>query len=267
MARRARSDRIQNGSDPVHAFQRYQFAFTRHVRDPSSNPRPPGAEPERMRIYTELLYNNVESFLLACFPVTRKILGKRRWTRLVREFFALHRCHSPLFREIPEEFLGYVEAEREDRPDDPPFLKHLAHYEWVELALDVWDDAEIDPDRIESGGDLLKARPAINPVHMLLTYLYPVHRISPRFKPEAQEITHLLAFRTLDCEIKFDMLNAVSARLIQLLAPGALTGGEAVGQIAAELEHPDPQAVVSGGSEILSTLRLRGAILGTLKEP
>jgi hypothetical protein len=47
---------------------------------------------------------------------------------------------------------------------------------------------------------------------------------------------------------------------------GALTDGEAVRQIAAELEHPDPEAVVSGGSEILRTLRLRGAILGTLKE-
>lgn len=67
-------------------------------------------------------------------------------------------------------------------------------------------------------------------LHMLLTYPYPVHRISPRFKPEAQEITYLLAFRTLDYEIKFDVLNAVSARLVQRLALGALTGGRRSGK-------------------------------------
>ncbi|HSF59916.1 MAG TPA: hypothetical protein VLD83_17710, partial [Candidatus Binatia bacterium] len=41
--------------------------------------------------------------------------------------------------------------------------------------------ADRRPQSRAPGGDLLKARPAINPVHMLLTYPYPVHRISPRF--------------------------------------------------------------------------------------
>ncbi|MFN3717220.1 MAG: putative DNA-binding domain-containing protein, partial [Thiobacillus sp.] len=65
-------------------FQRYQLAFTAHIRDPQANPRPPGVEARRMNIYKDLLYNNVEGFLLACFPVLRRTLGARKWTRMVR---------------------------------------------------------------------------------------------------------------------------------------------------------------------------------------
>jgi hypothetical protein len=63
-----------------------------------------------MKVYNELLYNNLEGFLLACFPVCRKILGKRRWDRLARAFFRDHACHTPYFRQIPEEFLKYLQA-------------------------------------------------------------------------------------------------------------------------------------------------------------
>ena len=75
------------------AFQRYQLAFTAHIRDPKAQPRPKQVEARRMKVYTELLFNNVEGALLACFPVLRQVLGVRKWNRLAREFFAVHRCH------------------------------------------------------------------------------------------------------------------------------------------------------------------------------
>ena len=247
------------------AFQRYQRAFARHIRDPRNAPRPPGVEARRMKVYNELLYNNLEGFLLACFPVTRKLLGKRKWGRLVREFFAVHRCRAPLFRQIPGEFLGYLESERVNRPEDPAFLKHLAHYEWVELALDV-SDAETDPQALDHNGDLLEGRPALNPAHMLLSYPYPVHRISARFRPRREETTHILAFRNFDYVVRFDVLNPVSARLVQLLEPGELSGREAIGKIAMELNHPDYEVVLRGGREVLERLRQEGAVLGVWKE-
>ena len=46
------------------AFQQYQYAFTAHIRDPRRNPRPAGVPARRMRVYNQLLYNNLESFLL-----------------------------------------------------------------------------------------------------------------------------------------------------------------------------------------------------------
>jgi uncharacterized protein len=85
-------------------FQQYQFAFASHIRNPRLHKRPKGVEARRMKVYNELLYNNLEGFLQACFPVLRKVLGKRKWTSLVRDFFSAHRCHTPFFRQIPDEF-------------------------------------------------------------------------------------------------------------------------------------------------------------------
>jgi hypothetical protein len=249
------------------AFQQYQYAFTAHIRDPRRNPRPAGVSARRMRVYNELLYNNLESFLLACFPVTRQVLGTRRWGRLVRSFFAEHRCRTPFFRQIPEEFVRWLQETRRGHADDPPYLAHLAHYEWVELALDV-SPAAPDWTAIDCAGDLLAARPALTPAAWLLAYPYAVHRIGPRYRPSAPDpdATHILAFRNLSDRVRFIVLNLVSARLVALVQPGQVTGGEAIAQIVAELAHPNPQAVLAGGRQILEGLRAEGAILGTLRQ-
>lgn len=246
------------------AFQQYQFQFTRHIRDPRHNPRPAGSEVRRMKIYNELLYNNLESFLLACFPITRKILGPRKWGKLVREFFATHRCRSPLFRQIPEEFVQYLQQERSARKQDTPYLVHLPHYEWVELALDV-SDKEAGRLKINPGGDLLKGKPALNPVLLLLHYPYAVHRIGPGYHPRKKQPTDLLVFRNLENRVRFIVLNSVSARLVQLLKNGRSTGKAAIGHIIKELRHPNPEVVFAGGQKILEYLRREEAILGTWK--
>ncbi len=82
-------------SEPM-SFTEYQSAFAARIRDPRAAPRPPGAPDRRMRVYEELLYNNLEGFLLAGYPIARQLLGARAWKQTVRRFFAEHRCHSPL---------------------------------------------------------------------------------------------------------------------------------------------------------------------------
>ena len=61
------------------AFQRVQYRFAAHLRDPKRNPAPRGIEPRRMKIYRELFYNNVEGFLANAFPVLRRITPDARW--------------------------------------------------------------------------------------------------------------------------------------------------------------------------------------------
>ena len=252
---------MQTGRLP---FQDYQYAFAAHIRDPRASPRPAGVAARRMRVYNALLFNNLEGFLLACFPVCRAVLGKRRWHRLVRAFFAEHRCRTPFFRQIPEEFVGWLRGVRAGHPADPPFLPDLAHYEWVELALAT---SPVEPDYagIDGRGDLLAGRPALNPVAMLLTYPYAVHRIGPRFRPRAPDSvpTHLLVFRDPDDHIRFLALNAVSARLVGLLHQGRLSGIAVLQAITREVGHPNPSAVMQGGRDILDRLREEQAVLGT----
>lgn len=245
-------------------FQRFQYEFARHIRDPKAHARPAGVPAQRMRVYNELLYNNIEGFLLACFPVLRRVLGKRKWGGLVRAFFAEHRCRTPLFRQIPDEFIHYLQHTRGIRDGDPPFLIELAHYEWIELVLSV-SNQTVDTNRIDREGDLLVGRIAFNPVLALLAYTFPVHRISPRFKPAEPGAapTCLLVFRDTDFHVRFIELNAVAARLIALLQPGTQSTQEALTTIARELKHSTPAAVMDSGLDILNGLRAEGAILGT----
>lgn len=246
----------------VPAFQRYQAEFSAHVRDPRTHPRPPGIPAKRIGVYAQLLFNNMESTLANCFPVCKKVLGTRRWSTLVRDFFAGHRCGTPLFRQIPEEFLHWLQ--RVERTDIPPFLPQLAHYEWAELAVAVSDASP--PTGWQAAGDLLDGMPVLAPALMLLRYDWPVQRISPRLKPSQPlaDPVWLLVFRDLNDEVRFIELNPVSAHLVELLQAGNRTGRAALLEIAQALGYPAPQQIVAFGAEVLADLRQSGAIIGAL---
>ncbi|MGV8990373.1 MAG: DNA-binding domain-containing protein [Thiobacillus sp.] len=249
-----------NKSSELPDFQRYQFEFTAHIRDPKRHPRPAGVEARRMKIYNELLYNNVESFLLACFPVLRKILGVRKWAKLARAFFSTHRSHTPYFRQIPDEFIQFLQNEWTSPDDYPPYLLALAHYEWIELVLSVSNSSADCP--VDAFGDLLNGVPVLNPVLANLRYDWPVHRIAPRHKVQPAE-TYLLVFRDTDDRVEFIEINAFTARLLTLLEPAKLSGHVALEQVATESRHPDPALILQAGAALLEDLRARGAILGS----
>jgi hypothetical protein len=242
-------------------FQRYQLAFTAHLRDPQVNPRPPGVAARRMKVYNQLLFNNIEGFLLACFPVLRRVLGTRKWANLVRAFFSTHRSRTPYFRQIPDEFIQFLQNEWTPPEGYPPFLLALAHYEWIELVLSVSNRSS---DRaIDAAGNLMAGVPLLNPVLANLRYDWPVHRIAPRRKVQPAE-TWLLVFRDADDRVQFSEINAFTARLLTLLEAGTLNGRAALLQIAEESRHPDPGLILQAGRDLLNDLRARGAILGTL---
>ena len=265
-------------------FQKYQREFAAHIRDPRHVSRPKGVPARRMKVYNDLLRNNLEGFLLSCFPVCRKILGKRRWDRLVSAFFRDHACHTPFFRQIPEEFLKYLQAGNlpaestspeglpESLPEGlPEFLPELAHYEWVELELDTSDrDARVTGDvsknlfSPESTGDPLAGRLIFNPVLRVLAYRWPVHRLSPRVKPSQPpaEVTFMLAFRDAEFHVQFILLSAASARLLTLLQENPdLTGHQVVSRLALELGMPsDP--LVNFARPLVQDLLVKGAFVG-----
>ena len=75
----------------ISAFKKHQYEFTAHIRDPEKNAMPDGIEDRRMKIYRELLYNNIEGFISSGFPVIREIYSDENWHKMVRDFF----CQSP----------------------------------------------------------------------------------------------------------------------------------------------------------------------------
>jgi len=253
-----------------------QERFAAHIRNPDSNPAPDDVEDRRMAIYRELFFNNLSNFIARSFPVLRKLFDEEGWNRMMRHFYTVHACHTPLFPEIPREFLQYLQDERGPQAGDPPFLLELAHYEWVELALDL-DERELEDVPADRDGDLLTGVPVLSPLAWPLAYRFPVHRISPENKPEAapDTPTHLLVYRTRQDQVKFMQLNGVTARMLTLLSgdtPAAAapvkalthrTGLSVLNAIADELDHPKREQLIQAGAAALQDLADRDVILGT----
>lgn len=245
-------------------FRVAQLAFAAHIRDPAHAPAPAGIEERRLAIYRELFFNNVSELMARSFPVLRKILAGEAWQALIRDWFVRHRARTPLFLELPREFLQYLEHEREPAAADPPWMKELAHYEWVELALSI-DERKHETDDVDAAGDLLDGVAVVSPLAWPLVYHWPVHRIGPEYLPDAlpDEPTRLVVVRGRDDRVGFLEINVVTARLIELLSAAPRTGRDCLEQIAAELSHPRPDVVLEGGAGTLEELRRRDVLLGT----
>ena len=254
---------MAEGTSP-RPFQQLQYAFAAHLRDPASRRAPAGLEDRRLKIYRELFFNNIENFLANAFPVLRKLYMDDAWLALVRDFYARHQSQDPLFNGLAEEFLRYLDAERGVVEGDPPYLRELAHYEWVELALSIAED-ELTPALADPNGDLLAQPPCVSPLAWTLGYEWPVHRIGPDYQPPepGASPTWLVVYRTRQDEVKFLEINAVTARLLGLAveAPQA-TGAELIARIAAELGS-DPANLMEAGAAMLQGLRERDVIVGT----
>lgn len=245
-------------------FKTLQYTFAAHLRDPQHNPPPPDIEPRRLAVYRELLINNVEGLLAGTYPVIRRILPKELWQKLIQDFFATHHSRTPLFPQMPQEFLHYLETRKEEI-QNLPFLRELAHYEWIELALTI-DSRELDFKGVNRNGDLLQEQPVLSPLALPLVYRFPVHLLSPSYQPTEppEQPTYIIIYRNTQDKVQFVQLNPLSARLFQTLLETKMKGQTVLEKMAEELAHPKPEIIIAGGLQILQEWLKRDIILGTV---
>lgn len=216
-----------------------------------------------MAVYTELFFRNIEQHLSAGFPVIRRIMSGDRWHRLVRDFMVHHRCQTPLFPEIGQEFADFL-AESQDGLARPPFLGELARYESLEVTVGFSEDdpasAAMRVDR-----DLLDRRPVLSASAHVVQYRFPVHRIGPDYQPDTapDTPTFLLVYRDGDGRVRFVELNALSYTLLEWLRISPDQTPRAVlEKLAERIGHPDAEEVVESGHALLQYLTMRGIIIG-----
>jgi hypothetical protein len=246
-------------------FQQQQYAFAAHIRDPQKAPAPDGIEDRRMAIYRELFFNNLKSLLSNMFPVLKKLHSDQHWRRLVRKFMQQHQAHTPYFLQLPAEFLDFLQNEYELEPDDFPFLVELAHYEYIELALSVSEEAN-DMAGVDDEGDLLAGIPVKSALAWAFAYQYPVHRISSDFLPDApaEHPVYLAVYRGSDDKVGFLELNAVTAGLLNAIEENeaGLTGEQLLRKLAADIGYSDVDAFVEHGASALGEMRSLEILIG-----
>jgi hypothetical protein len=239
-----------------------QLQFAAHIRHPQQNPPLTGIEDRRLAIYRDLVYSNIQGFLASAFPVLKSVLDHSHWHSLVRDFIHRHHSHSPYFLKISEEFLSFLQVERAAQPADPAFILELAHYEWVELALDI-SSPEI-PANSPPQGKLIDNIPLISPTAWRLAYQFPVHRIGLQYQPAAgqAEPVALIVYRNRDLQIGFMESNSITLRLLDIIESEQCSGRQAIASLANEINHPEPDRLVQFGADILSQLYSKQIISG-----
>ncbi|MFZ6044556.1 DUF2063 domain-containing protein [Pseudomonas sp. CR3202] len=250
----------------MHEVLRDQLmSMARYVRDPRHNAPPPGIEARRLAVYRQLFFGNVESLLSGGFPVLRASLGPTTWQALIESFYADYRCQTPLFTEISEEFVSFLEAGGGAALDLPPWVVELAHYEWVEAALLLSDKEEPahDPE-----GDLLEGVPLLSNLAWPLAYQWPVSEIAPGQLPQEAppQPTLLLARRGADLQVHFSRMAPLAHALLVSLQERRCSGRQHL-EALAESIGVEGEAILPQGLALLQNLRSQGVVLGTQVEP
>ena len=252
-------------ADTAPGFIQTQLTFSGYIRDPDNNPAPNDIELRRMQVYRELFFNNIDSFMADSYPVLHEVLGENRWGSFIYDYFHRHQAKTPLFPVMPAELLDYLENEYQPLESDPPFIHELAHYEWMELEL-ANSDAEPDFAQINANGDLIQGIPVMTSLAAPLCYQFPVHQISAEFQPQTTSNipVYLLVYRNRQDEVEFTEINALTYRLLQMIAANKNhNGAQMLQSLCGELPEIDPAIIMDGGGQILEQMHGRGIVLGT----
>ncbi len=225
-----------------------QKAFTEHLRNPDAVPVPAGLDPRRVGIYTELVFNNLQSLLSDFFPTVKGILPKERWRQLVRDFLISHQAETPYFPKLSEEFVHYLSG-RQNIGDDPGFLLELAHYEWINVHL-FTHQSEV-PDKPVPEQDLCTVPIQLSAVAEPLAYAYPVHQIQPDSQPGEQP-TLLLVFRDPDESVRFFELQPFTFQFMDSLHDNSgMVAGHWLADMADQMAPRNPEAFIESGVAML----------------
>ncbi|CAI8722126.1 DUF2063 domain-containing protein [Pseudomonas sp. IT-P74] len=233
-----------------------------YLRDPEHNAPPTEMDPVRAQVYRDLVFANLSSLLSGTFPVLVKVLGDERWRSLVRIFLRDYRARTPKFGEIAQEFVEFLAAGPQALSNGswPPFMVELAHYEWVEMALQQSDAEPL----VAGDAALLMDRPLqVSPLAWPLAYAWPVQRVGPDCQPDVvpAQPTLLLVRRAEDWGVKFSELSPLAWRLLQRIGEfPELTGREQLQGLAVEAGMVGDLAFLEGGLALLRQMHGEGVV-------
>lgn len=219
-----------------------QTTFTRSLRHSEKL-----AATSRINLYQNLVFSSFNDLIKPCFPVLKSILSASLWEELIRDFIRNHPVSTPLFYQIPGEFVRFLQ-ESASLSRHPPFLADLAHYEWMELVIELaMDEPEQTP---------ATAAPSLNSVFRLSTtaamhhYHYPVEQISQNYLPQKPEDSFLIIWRDANDKVEFMKISAFVYHLLH-----HMTENKASAHNTLDLEnHPQREELASLCERLLNEL-------------
>lgn len=238
-------------------FRQYQFALARHLRDPLSVPAPEGVDAKAAAACTQEMVQHLCDVLAPAFPITQALLGEDIWEHAVRLFLKDAPNHTPWASTTQRAFVDHV-CESPDMQSLPAWLQDLAHFEWLQNAVNT---APVQWPAFNASADVMQHAVVLNPTHVEAAYEWPVHSISTDHKPDDMQSTYVSMLRDMDDELHVLESSVFRGQLFDLLREGQ-TGEQAFMVLARWLSHPEPDAFVREGAEVMAQLQREGLVLG-----
>ncbi|MGI5309426.1 HvfC family RiPP maturation protein [Rheinheimera sp. WS51] len=241
-------------------FQQIQQQFMAHIQNPEQQPGLAQIEVRRLAIYRNLFFNNVLSFVSSAYPVLCSLYTEDVWRKIVRQFFANYSCSSPYFLHVSEHFLQFLQQQYQRTESDPIFMLELAHYEWTELYLST----KCQQKKAENltAEQVLASPLQLSELSLLVSYPFPVHLISKQQQPlAATENQFYLLYRDNNDEVKFVLINQLTALLLQLIQQNSgATADKLLLELTERVPQISPQQLEQGAVKILQQFAAKGVI-------
>jgi hypothetical protein len=219
--------------------------------------------PPRLAVYRDLVRNSITSVVLRMLPRTRARMNRDDRGRFDADLSAFLDESPPrthYLRDVPAEFLAWVEPRWRRDQAVAPYLVDLASHELAQFAVGAAAVAHV---RSEVGEIAIDAPLAFVESARLARYAWAVHDLPADEDdvtvPPARDV-RLLAYRDAEHAVRWlDLTPLAAAILARLLAGEPL--GAAVERACAENETAPP-AVLPDVARLLADLGARGVVLG-----
>ena len=267
-----------NKPNPINLIQ-YQQDFSLFIRKNANRKYHAEHLPQyNLHIYAELVFNNISSALQSCFPICYSIGEHTYWDILVHAFIKEYTCNSSMFRDIPEQFLQWLNKKNHTKKINqllPIFFTSLAHYEWLEMAIAIAPDnkyigeiKKINENNINNDEKhsqvWLDVMSIVSDAWTIVDYYYDVHLITKEYQPKVKkkQANYYLIFRNQDNGVKFSLLNQLSLSLLSLITQQNLTARQAIDLLVIQQPNLDKDDLLIKTADLLDNLYEQGFIFG-----
>ncbi len=254
-------------------LNKYQQDFSLFIRKNANKKYHAEHLPQKnLHIYAGLIFNNISAALQSCFPICYSISEHSYWDDLVHAFVEEYECDSPMFKDIPEQFLDWLNKKNHQPKIKqllPIFFTSFAHYEWVEMAISIAPDNNINHKNIKTAENKhnhswLDVNIIFSDAWTIADYYYDVHLINKEYQPKVKkkQPNYFLIFRNKDGEIKFTLLNPLSTALISILTQHQVNAAQAAEILISQQPQLNKEELLAQANQLLNNLYEQGFILG-----
>jgi hypothetical protein len=232
-------------------FLTVQRDFTARLRYQGAGKLPENVSEERMQLYQRLNYTSINEIVKACFPVLTGLLPDAMWDAYMHDFLTHTSTKTPYFNRLPKAFVDYLETKKNQLAY--PFLSELAHYEWLELYVDLIDES-IENKMLKPDEKMLDSTLMFSPCAVMATYEYEVDQIGKSYLPVDKKPFSVVVYRDSDDEVKFMRINSMTHALLTLIREEGMTPQKAIEKLHGEYQTYDKAKFILFASDALTTL-------------